>query len=514
MVVQRRAFQVTSAVLTLSGALLAWQGQKAPGYPSTLQSVKALPWASNGAKKSQPTPGIKLPSPEVLSAQQVFKRVSPSIMAVESLDTKGSVGAFGSGVVIASDRVITNRHVIEGGTSFRVEHGGKEWRAHLLRVDSDHDLAELSVPKLPANAAPVITRDSSTLAVGERVFAIGAPEGLELTISEGLISDLRDFGKDRVIQTSAAISPGSSGGGLFDAQGRLIGITTFYLKEGQSLNFALPAEWTIALERKPIRTVPAVSKNSTAFQELVWRELGDSTTKSGKYGVASNAYKEAIRLKPTDEVAWVGLASAYVYLKDYSKAISAFQESLRLKPNAMVWLLLSLTYNGAGQYEKGVHAAQQAVRLKPDVANAWQVLGSGYLRLELYDKAVNAEQQALRLAPDDGGAWQNLGDAYIGLKRFSEASNSEQEALRIDPDDARAWELSGVAYVELRQYAKAISAEQRAIELRPEEARLLYELGLMYRLTGQQSEVIKVYKKLQALDPKMAEKFFQTAVLP
>jgi len=70
---------------------------------------------------------------------------------------------------------------------------------------------------------------------------------LELTLSEGIISGLREYEGGHVLQTSAAISPGSSGGGLFDAQGRLVGITTFFLSKGQNLNFALPAEWVQAL---------------------------------------------------------------------------------------------------------------------------------------------------------------------------------------------------------------------------------------------------------------------------
>lgn len=182
---------------------------------------------------------------------EIFKRASPSVVVVESLDAKGSVTAFGSGVVMAPGRVVTNRHVIEDGVIYRVERDGTTWRAKLIRVDSDHDLAELSVTGLTAPAANV--RASSSLAVGEKVYAIGAPEGLELTISEGLISGLRDFDKSRVIQTSAAISPGSSGGGLFDAQGRLVGITTLYLKEGQTLNFALPADRALPLNRLPER---------------------------------------------------------------------------------------------------------------------------------------------------------------------------------------------------------------------------------------------------------------------
>jgi S1-C subfamily serine protease len=166
-----------------------------------------------------------------------------------STPDRGKVTAFGSGVVIAPGRVITNRHVIEEGASFKIKHSAVEWPAQLVRVDADHDLAELSVAGF--NAPSVHVRESSALVVGEKVYAIGAPEGLELTISEGLISGIRDFDKSQVIQTSAAISPGSSGGGLFDTEGRLVGITTFYLEEGQSLNFALPAQWTLALDRQP-----------------------------------------------------------------------------------------------------------------------------------------------------------------------------------------------------------------------------------------------------------------------
>ncbi len=521
MLTQRRVFQTTLAVLFVCCAALGSQEQK--------QTPKAGP---NLGQPAGPAFGQGCPLTEeiiadeglshkyggayqkTLSPQKLFSCVSVSVMVVQSLDAKGSVIAFGSGVVIGSDHVITNRHVIEQGVSFRVAHGGKEWPAKVIRVDPDHDLAELSVPVLPANAAPVVTRDSSTLGVGEKVYAIGAPEGLELTISEGLISGLRDFGKGKVIQTSAAISPGSSGGGLFDAQGRLIGITTFYLKEGQSLNFALPAEWTVTLEHKTTGTATATSKHSPKFQALLWREIGDAAANSGKYGVASNAYKEAISVMPNDYVAWAGLATAYVGLRDFKKAISAFHETLRLRPNGLTWLLLSMAYHDAGEYGKGVQAAQQAVRLKPDFPNAWQVLGSGYLRLEQYDKAVNAEQEALRLKPDDGDAWQDLGEAYLQLKQFNKAVSVEQQAVQLRPDSARAWQLLGVAYFLLRQYEKSISALRKAVQLDPKDPQLWYGLGLILWADSQKSEVIKVYKKLKTLDPKLAEEFFQQAVLP
>lgn len=213
--------------------------------------ASAFPLGSPGEQEGAPPPDGSLkpmpssaaPTPE--SAEGVFQRLSPSVFVIEALDESGSVVATGSGVMIDPGQVVTNKHVIEQGTAWTISHGREVWPASVARVDAAHDLCELKVPVF--GALPVAMRNSSSLVVGERVYAIGAPEGLELTLSEGLISGFRDFDGKRVIQTSAPISPGSSGGGLFDAQGRLIGITTFSTKEGQNLNFALPAEWVEAL---------------------------------------------------------------------------------------------------------------------------------------------------------------------------------------------------------------------------------------------------------------------------
>ena len=101
------------------------------------------------------------------------------------------------------------------------------------------------------STAPAIQRSNNRdLRVGQRVYAIGAPQGLELTLSDGLISGLRDAAGAQIIQTSAAISPGSSGGGLFDDAGELIGVTTFQTKTGQNLIFAIPVEWIDQLPQR------------------------------------------------------------------------------------------------------------------------------------------------------------------------------------------------------------------------------------------------------------------------
>jgi S1-C subfamily serine protease len=88
----------------------------------------------------------------------------------------------------------------------------------------------------------VKVRPYSDIKVGERVYSIGSPRGLELSLADGMVSSKRTAEGNRLIQTSAPISPGSSGGGLFDAAGNLLGITTFMIKDAQNINFAIAAE--------------------------------------------------------------------------------------------------------------------------------------------------------------------------------------------------------------------------------------------------------------------------------
>lgn len=108
---------------------------------------------------------------------------------------------------------------------------------------------------------------------------MGAPQGLELSISQGIVSQLRptSLGKDPMIQTTAAISQGSSGGGLFDSEGRLIGLTTLYYKEGQSLNFAVPLSFVATLKNTTSNSAiarPNPSASTLPNQQCGWTLLG------------------------------------------------------------------------------------------------------------------------------------------------------------------------------------------------------------------------------------------------
>ena len=401
------------------------------------------------------------------------------MFVVEVLDESGFLVAFGSGVAVASDQVITNKHVIDAGVAFRIKQGSRTWPAAVAYVDPDHDLGRLTAEGLKAPSIPV--RLSSVLTVGERVYSIGAPEGLELTISEGLISGLREFEQVRLIQTSAAISHGSSGGGLFDAQGQLVGITTISFKEGQNLNFALPGEWVRALASRRVSSAEKNKVTTPASDVLSWYQLGIQMLDAGNYEVAERAFRWVTSLAPGLSEAWVDLGLTYDHLQQYEKAIPAFQEAIRLRPSlSEAWNGLGFTYMQLHQYEKALPAYQEAIRLKPDDNDAWRHLGFAYERLQQYDKAVSALQEAIRLEPGDNRAWYGLGEVYDDLHQYDKAIPSFLEAVRLKPDYATAW----------------------------------YKLGIAYSIQGDRSRVMTVYEKLKTLDTNLADDFFRKTAPP
>ena len=222
-------------------------------------------------------------APPETTASRVFAVDSLSIVVVKAIDASDHVLALGSGVVIANGLVVSNCHVFtENGTeSASVFYRNKRFLAKLRYVDPDHDLCSLAVPGL--GAPPVKMRGTNALEVGEDAYAIGAPEGFDLTLSSGIISSLRQVPGGTIIQMTTPISPGSSGGGLFDSEGRLIGITSYYAANGQQLNFALPTEWIDALPQRSKPSEKLAKKQSKSTADI---QQGIRAGLSGDYATA------------------------------------------------------------------------------------------------------------------------------------------------------------------------------------------------------------------------------------
>jgi S1-C subfamily serine protease len=178
-----------------------------------------------------------------LTAEQIYARCTPAVFYIEIYDANGIATASGSGFFIDDKgTAVTNFHVIEGAASAKIllsDTGAVLDVVGVYDYDEDVDWAVLKING--TGSAYLELGDAATVAGGATVYALGSPEGLDSTISEGLISNPRRmFGDVPHIQISAAISHGSSGGALLNKFGQVIGITSSGILSGENLGFALP----------------------------------------------------------------------------------------------------------------------------------------------------------------------------------------------------------------------------------------------------------------------------------
>ncbi len=297
--------------------------------------------------------------------KQVFAKVSASVVVVLGRGVEGKAVAQGSGVVVAPEQVVTNCHVLGEAVSLEVRSGEHSLPATRSRSETLRDLCLLHVPGLKAPA--VVRGQASDLRVGQRVYAVGAPMGLELTLSEGIVSSLRQLGNDVLIQTTAPFSPGSSGGGLFDAEGQLVGITAFQFSEGQNLNFALPAEWIAAL-LEPASEEKAIAKE--VHEYLDWLTAAAALEQKEDWEELLRHAQARVQQHPDDEVAWFALGVAYANLGQYQKAVEAYQRAIAIEPDdARAWLGLGLAHCGAGNRDATIEVYKKLRTLDAGIAS-------------------------------------------------------------------------------------------------------------------------------------------------
>ena len=353
-------------------------------------------------------------------AGKVFDLVAPSTVVVVAHDTRGEPFGQGSGVTFASNVVATNCHTLEEARSVSVHVEDRKYPATILHSDWERDVCSLSVPGLQAE--PVRHGSTAALRVGSRVYAVGAPKGLELTLSEGIVSSLRDIEGGRYIQTTAPISPGSSGGGLYDHQGRLVGLTTFLLKDSQNLNFALPVEW---------------------IHELPGRHTARQSS-------------------PEDDVAWIEQAIALEQDRDWSGLIRHSLAWVRAEPgNPVAWFCLGIGHKGAKQWPRAIEAFQRSLRIDQDNDAVWFNLGYAYIQDDQPGRAVEAFEQVVRIDPDDEFAWYYMGLSYLDLRNPKMAAKALSEALRINPKCPYNWYFFGISFYLLDEIARVNEVYQK-----------------------------------------------------
>ena len=177
-----------------------------------------------------------------VSAEEVYEIAKDAVWSVIAKSgAVGKSGMQGSAIAISDNELLTNCHVVSGFKDIKISTGDVSKRAFVLSSDIDSDRCILGVSE-PNTHYLSRMRKGTDIKVGERFYAIGTPRGLELTLSEGVVSSIRSERGGHYVQTTAHINPGSSGGALLDESGSLVGVTTFQIRNSAGLNFAILAE--------------------------------------------------------------------------------------------------------------------------------------------------------------------------------------------------------------------------------------------------------------------------------
>ncbi len=333
-------------------------------------------------------------SAQVARAQEslpdLVRRVKPSVVSVLTYDAKDEPLISGSGFFVRPGEVVTNLHVINGARRVEIhtlEGKGRTYPVSgTLAVDGEADLVLLKV-ELPVERSRPLRLTNTLPEEGEQVFVIGNPLRLEGSVSNGIVSAVREVpAVGRVIQITAPVSHGNSGSPLFNMHGQVIGIVTVKVTNGQNINLALAAARIANLHPgQPISFADLANAKSPAQSEVLAEQLyrgGLDPLWLGNYDSALNYFETAANRNPRRPETWIQIGYCKVKQGRNDEAVRAYLRALQLRPDsAETYNKLGDAHYFAGRFNEAIYSYKQAARLRPDQPEAYYNLGLAYLEI-------------------------------------------------------------------------------------------------------------------------------------
>jgi predicted TPR repeat methyltransferase len=324
------------------------------------------------------------------TAETVLAKAGPSLVAVAAVDGQTGAKHLASGVVVRPHQVLTACSLVIGRSGLEVGKEGRALPATMLVADREKDLCLLAVDGL---AAPQVERGGSgTLAMQASVWAVGMRGGVA-AVETGVVTQLRG-NRPPLIETTLLSTPETVGRGLFDREGRLVGISPLFEDEGQSLYFAAPVEWLDGL--RP-------DNGNGVGKPIHWLKRAMMLEESERWETLRDWSRQWSTALPKEALAWHTLGYSCIVLKDPEGALAAFRHTVQINPADL---------------------------------DGWSNLGYAFTDLNRYPEAIRAYQEVVRINPDDVEGWSNLGMAYGASGDRVEALRAINEVRRLDAGKA------------------------------------------------------------------------------
>ena len=361
-----------------------------------------------------------------LKPEEIFEMYNKSIVVIYPVDFNGEVMGQGSGVILKDKgMLLTNFHVFAGAEKMIVVHDEDTLNySAIIGVDVEKDVVIAQLDGWECANIPV--GNSDNLKIGEEVYAIGSPMGLENTITKGIVSGYRtSLGdiKSSLIQIDASLSPGSSGGAIFNSKGELIGITALGLKGGNNLNFAIPINTVMSTDLGNY-------SDQKKLQALNYFYQGKNLYEEGENKEAIEYYSKFLDIFPNDHKGYNYRGLAYFAAKNYEKALKDFNK---------------------------------AISIDRAYAPAYNNRGETYFKMEEYEKSIKDFTRVIKLFPDNLQAYYSRGVVKMSDGDNEEAIEDFEVVVKKQPDNAEAYVNMGIAYYNDKHYERAISSWKKAI---------------------------------------------------
>lgn len=333
----------------------------------------------------------------------LVKRVKPAVVAISTYDANGEAVMTGSGFFLKPGQVVTNLHVVRGAVRAEIKTLDGKGRMFpvngVVAVDEEGDLALLSVD-MPLERARTSELATELPDEGEPIFVIGNPLKLEGSVSDGIVSAVREVPNSyRIIQITAPISHGNSGSPVFNLRGQVLGVVTVKVTNGQNINLAIAAARLSELKAGELRPL----------SEFVLK---------GKTDAAESLYRSGI------ESLWLG---------NYDNAVGYFENAVNRNPaRADAWVQVGYCRVKQGKIREAIRAYQQALQLKPTDAEIHNRLGDAYYYSGRLREAIETYSEAARLQPDNAETFYNLAIAYFESGNLSRAASEARVLQRLD----------------------------------------------------------------------------------
>src|SRR5262245_44474644 len=323
----------------------------------------------------------------VASAQQslpeLVRRVKPAVVSIVTYDADGEPLMTGSGFFVDHCKVVSTLHVIRGASKVEIKMRDGKGRTYpaagIIDVDTEGDLALMRVD-MPQDRLRSIELAANLPDEGETIFVIGNPLKLEGSVSDGIVSAVREVPNvGNIIQITAPISHGNSGSPVFNLRGQVLGVVTVKVTNGQNINLAIAASRVREMHGENVRPFSDLpSRTKTDLSETLYQN-GLESLWLGNYESALGFFQNAVNKNPRRADAWTQVGYCKVKQGKNVEAIRAYERALELKPNAAeIHNKLGDAYYYAGRLQEAIASYLKAVRLRPDFAEGYYNLATSY----------------------------------------------------------------------------------------------------------------------------------------